>query len=55
MHDLFFNRTDGYQASRLDEINQGPIDDNIVSEIVGTKHGDAVVRNPSASKVESVQ
>ena len=42
-HDLFFKGTDDCEATSFDEIDQGPIDTNVVSEIVGTKHGDAGV------------
>jgi len=40
-HDLFFTRTEGCEATSYDEIDQGPIDTNLMSEIVGAKHGEA--------------
>jgi len=41
-HDLFFIRTDECEATSSDEIDQGKIHTNVVSEIVGAKHGEAV-------------
>src|SRR5277367_6609447 len=42
-HNLFFINTNGCEAASFDEIDQGQIDTNVVSEIVGAKHSVAEV------------
>jgi len=55
LQDLFFIRIKGLMDVRSPDWMRSIRGQSIVSEIVGAKHGDAGVRNPWASKVESEQ